>query len=137
METFSGRRAVRWHMRRATLVAVTMLALAWGVPAAVYAQTPVGSVALSDAEAAMLKENPALAELAEASPQLLRDVLDRLARAIANPTGARGGLEQLTEEDLNLLEQNPALFQAWRSSPEASADLLELIRVAAGGKPRK
>jgi hypothetical protein len=86
---------------------------------------------------AALKANPALAELARTSPQLLREVLDRLAGAIANPTEARGGLEQLSEGDLELLQQNPALFQAWRSSPEASADLLELIRVAAGGKPKR
>jgi hypothetical protein len=105
--------------------------------AAVKAQATVGSVVLSDTEAALLKENPVLAELATTSPRLLREVLDRLARAMANPTGARGGLDQLTEGDLELLEQNPALFQAWRSSPEASADLLELIRVAAGGKPKK
>jgi hypothetical protein len=99
---------------------------------------PVGdTVVVSTTQADLLAENPALARIAIRSPQLLEDVLDRLAKVLADPTDTRGGLKSLDEEDFRLLQQNPALFRAWRSSPEASADLLALIRVAAGGKPRK
>jgi hypothetical protein len=108
-----------------------------GAPSPAVSAT-AGIVAVSDAEAVLLRDNPALAEVADKAPEQLRDVLDRLASALANPSGARGGLEQLDPDDVLLLETNPALLQAWRSSPEASADLLALIRVAAGGgKPRK
>jgi hypothetical protein len=98
---------------------------------------PVANVVLSATPEDLLAENPVFAQIAITSPELLGPVLDKLAKILANPTDARGGLRPLDEEDFRLLKQNPALFRAWRSSPEASADLLALIRVAAGGNPRK
>lgn len=137
MGIFSGRRDVKRHARRTGWIAVAILVLTLGMVGIAPAAMTVGGTAPSATEAALLEENPALAAVAATSPDQLRGVLDRLAKLIANPSDARGGLKELDEEDFRLLQQNPALFQAWRSSPEASADLLELIRVAAGGKPRK
>jgi hypothetical protein len=95
-------------------------------------------VVLSVTEKAWLEENPALAEIAATAPELLREILDKLAFAVANPSSTRGGLQPVDEETTRILGENPALMEAWRSSPEASADLLRLIRIAAGGdKPRK
>jgi len=125
------------RVRKSVWIALASIVFTLVAPGTVSADATPGGVTLSSAEATMLEANPALSALATTSPQLLRQVLDRIAKLIANPSDARGGLQQLTEEDWKLLQQNPALFQAWRSSPEASADLLELIRVAAGGKPRK
>jgi hypothetical protein len=98
----------------------------------------VAEVKLSPEEQVLIEQNPALAELAEVAPQALREVLDGIAAALANPSGTRGGLDELDGADVKVLGQNPALLQVWRSSPEASADLLSLIRTAAGGgKPQK
>ena len=95
-------------------------------------------LALTAEELQLIEQNPALAELAEVAPEALRDVLDGIAAALANPSGTRGGLDDLDAADVKVLGQNPALLQVWRSSPEASADLLSLIRTAAGGgKPQK
>lgn len=123
--------------RRGSWIAVAFLGLALSLPSIALASMTVGGEAPQQTEAALLRDNPALAAVATASPQLLRQVLEKLAKVVANPSDTRGGLRQLDEEDFRLLQQNPALFQAWRSSPEASADLLELIRIASGGKPRK
>ena len=93
---------------------------------------------LTAEERQLVEQNPALAELAEVAPAALREVLDGIAAALANPSGTRGGLDDLDALDVRVLGQNPALLQVWRSSPEASADLLSLIRTAAGGgKPQK
>ena len=95
-------------------------------------------LALTAEEQKLIAQNPALGELAEVAPEALREVLDGIAAALANPSGTRGGLDDLDATDVRVLGQNPALLQVWRSSPEASADLLSLIRTAAGGgKPQK
>lgn len=89
-------------------------------------------------ERQLIEQNPALAELAAVAPEALREVLDGIAAALANPSGTRGGLDDLGASDVRILGQNPALLQVWQSSPEASADLLSLIRTAAGdGRPQK
>lgn len=89
-------------------------------------------------ERQLIEQNPALAELADVAPDALREVLDGIAAALGNPSGTRGGLDDLDASDVRILGQNPALLQVWRSSPEASADLLSLIRTAAGGgRPQK
>jgi len=95
-------------------------------------------LALTVEERQLIEQNPALAELAAVAPEALREVMDGIAAALANPSGTRGGLEDLDALDVRILGQNPALLQVWRSSPEASADLLSLIRTAAGGgRPQK
>jgi hypothetical protein len=128
-------------MRRVTRI----LALLGGLAAPVLLAQPVraemvveAGLALSLEERQLIEQNPALAELAEVAPEALREVLDGIAAALANPSGTRGGLDDLDAADVRVLGQNPALLQVWRSSPEASADLLSLIRTAAGGgKPQK
>ena len=143
MAAWSGRRGVRfWAHNRVVWALVLMLAGGSAVtaaPAAVSAESSVADmVVLSEAEQAWLRENPVLAEVAAVAPDQLREILDKLADALANPSSTRGGLPSLDEGAVQILELNPALMQAWRSSPEASADLLKLIRIAAGdGKPRK
>lgn len=107
-------------------------------PGAPPAMMPVEKLSLSEIEQTLLQENPVLAELAAKAPDLLREILDKLASINDSAGNTRGGLEQIDEETARILTHNPALLQAWRNSPEASADLLQLIRVAAGnGKPRK
>jgi hypothetical protein len=102
------------------------------------AEMVIESGILSAEERQLIAQNPALAELAEVAPDALRETLDAIAAALANPSGTRGGLDELDAADVRILGQNPALLQVWRSSPEASADLLSLIRTAAGGgKPQK
>ncbi|RYE08030.1 MAG: hypothetical protein EOP22_15295 [Hyphomicrobiales bacterium] len=96
------------------------------------------AIVLSADEQEMLAANPALAELAVDAPELLREVLDRIAEALAHPSKTRGGMGQLDADTIRLFGQNPILLNVWRSSPEASADLLQLIRIAAGGsKPKQ
>ena len=125
------------------LIRATLIAIAIGVDCGLVAsparaEMVVVAGALSDAELLMVEQNPALSELAVSSPDNLRQALDLIATALANPSTTRGGLEDLDTADVKLLGQNPALLQVWRSSPEASADLLQLIRTAAGGgKPQK
>lgn len=126
------RQIARW------ISAMLLGGLLIGASSLSHAETLVATTTLSTSEQAMLEENPALAELAAVSPGQLREVLDRIDHALANPAATRGGLEQLDPETVRLFGQNPVLLQVWRSSPEASADLLELIRIAAGsGKPKK
>ena len=138
----SGRRGVRlWAVGRiicALALIVSGALVTSNATHALAAETAVDGVLLSEAEQVWLQENPALAEVAMVAPGQLREFLDRLADALANPSSTRGGLPPLDEGAVRVLETNPALMQAWRSSPEASADLLRLIRIAAGGdKPRK
>lgn len=128
-------------MRRVTRI----LALLGSLAAPVLLAQPLraemvveAGLALSAEERQLIEQNPALAELAAVAPEALREVLDGIAAALANPSGTRGGLDDLDASDVRVLGQNPALLQVWRSSPEASADLLSLIRTAAGGgKPQK
>lgn len=128
-------------MRRTTRI----LALLGSLAAPVLLAQPLraemvveAGLALSAEERQLIEQNPALAELAAVAPEALREVLDGIAAALANPSGTRGGLDDLDASDVRVLGQNPALLQVWRSSPEASADLLSLIRTAAGGgKPQK
>ena len=122
---------------KAALVAFAIGSASGLATAPARAEMVVVAGALSDAERLMVEQNPALSELAAGSPDGLRQALDLIAAALANPSTSRGGLEDLDASDVKLLGQNPALLQVWRSSPEASADLLELIRTAAGGKPQK
>ena len=122
---------------KAVLVAFAIGSACGMATAPAQAEMVVVAGALSDAERLMLEQNPVLSELAASSPDNLRQALDLIEAALANPSTSRGGLEDLDASDVKLLGQNPALLQVWRSSPEASADLLELIRTAAGGKPQK
>jgi len=92
---------------------------------------------LTDAQRALLEQNPALADLAANTPELAQQAFELIARAAADPSPEQRGFEGVDADDALLLGQNPALLQAWRSSPEASADLLALIKSAAGGKPQK
>ena len=93
-------------------------------------------IVLTDAEQAMIADNPALQELGDSA--VLRQALDLIAAALKQERTGRGGLGGLEREDVELLGRNPALLQVWQSSPEASADLLALIRAAAGsGKSQK
>ena len=92
-------------------------------------------IVLTDAEQAMIADNPALQGL---EPAVLRQALDLIAAALKEERTGRGGLGGLEREDVEILGRNPALLQVWQSSPEASADLLALIRAAAGsGKSQK
>lgn len=92
-------------------------------------------IVLTDAEQAMIADNPALQGLDAA---VLRQALDLIAAALKEERTGRGGLGGLEREDVEILGRNPALLQVWQSSPEASADLLALIRAAAGsGKSQK
>ena len=139
---WSGRRGVRlWAVGRiicALALIVSGALVTSNATHALAAETAVDGVLLSEAEQVWLQENPALAEVAMVAPGQLREILDRLADALSNPSSTRGGLPPLDEGTVRVLETNPALMQAWRSSPEAAADLLRLIRIAAGGdKPRK
>jgi hypothetical protein len=129
---------VTQRLIKAVLVAITIGA-ACGVSATPgRAGMVVVNSTISEAERVMLEQNPALSELAANSPEGLRQALDLIATAFANPSISRGGIEDLDATDVKLLGQNPALLQVWRSSPEASADLLLLIRTAAGGgKPSR
>ena len=96
------------------------------------------TVPLTDAELAIVADNPALKELGDSSPETLRQVLDLVAAALKEERSGRGGLGSLEREDVEILGRNPTLLQVWQSSPEASADLLALIRTAAGsGKSQK
>ena len=128
-------------MRRVTRILALLGSLAVPLLAAVPARAEMvveAGLVLSAEERQLIEQNPALAELAEVAPEALREVLDGIAAALANPSGTRGGLDDLDASDVRVLGQNPALLQVWRSSPEASADLLSLIRTAAGGgKPQK
>ncbi len=93
-------------------------------------------IVLTDAEQAMVADNPALQQLSDGA--VLRQALDLIAAALKEERTGRGGLGGLEREDVELLGRNPALLQVWQSSPEASADLLALIRAAAGsGKSQK
>jgi len=123
---------------RATAIAA-MLGVAGSLATApAHAEMVVVASTLSPAERQLVEQNPALSELAAGAPEALREALDQIATALANPSTSRGGLDDLDAADVKLLGQNPALLQVWRSSPEASADLLQLIRTAAGGtKPQK
>lgn len=117
-------------------IAVVIVGLA-GAPAS--AETAVAAspeIVLTDAEQAMIADNPALQELGDSV--VLRQALDLIAAALKQERTGRGGLGGLEREDVELLGRNPALLQVWQSSPEASADLLALIRAAAGsGKSQK
>jgi hypothetical protein len=117
-------------------IAIVIVGLA-GAPAS--AETAVAAspeIVLTDAEQAMIADNPALQELSDSV--VLRQALDLIAAALKQERTGRGGLGGLEREDVELLGRNPALLQVWQSSPEASADLLALIRAAAGsGKSQK
>ena len=117
-------------------IAIVIVGLA-GAPAS--AETAVAAspeIVLTDAEQAMIADNPALQELSDSV--VLRQALDLIAAALKEERTGRGGLGGLEREDVELLGRNPALLQVWQSSPEASADLLALIRAAAGsGKSQK
>ena len=117
-------------------LAIVIVGLA-GAPAS--AETVVAAspeIVLTDAEQAMIADNPALQELSDSV--VLRQALDLIAAALKEERTGRGGLGGLEREDVELLGRNPALLQVWQSSPEASADLLALIRAAAGsGKSQK
>ena len=123
---------------RATAIAATLGTMAGLATAPARAEmVVVAAGALTPAEQQLLEQNPALTELAAGAPEALREALDLIAAALANPSTSRGGLDDLDAADVKLLGQNPALLQVWRSSPEASADLLQLIRTAAGSSKPK
>jgi hypothetical protein len=141
MGMLSGRHGVRRRWRRTKWMLGAMmggLLLIGSTLGAFTAEATIDGILLSETEKGWLKDNPALAEIAATAPEALREILDKLADAVANPSTGRGGLHEVDEETARVLKENPALLEAWRSSPEASADLLQLIRIAAGGdKPRK
>jgi hypothetical protein len=76
---------------------------------------PATAGGLTEAERLMVEKNPALRELAASSPDDLREALDLIAKALANPSNSRGGPDELDAADVKLLGQNPALLQVWRS----------------------
>ena len=140
MEPLSGRHGVKRSRIRSRWILAAVVSgflVASSVGARGGDATETGQT-LSERGQAWLQNNPALEHVAVAAPEMLPEILEKLAFALDNPSTSRGSLVQLEPDAAELLESNPALMQAWRSSPEASADLLELIRIAAGGgKPRK